>query len=249
MASKEVSGGSVVFCPLQRGGSPTGWAPRVFCRGGQSFISQSKRPRGLSTWEGTQAKGFNAEKVRVLRGSFMGRWVRHAMREQGGHRPIRHMDQVTRAETQPEPVLLGCIPTSRGPERWGYAAPSLCSGGRDAVPPHFLPSWRASNEYEPAPRQAPHCGITWSLMLLHGSLGAPAPCLPRGDGCYLYPGLALISGRISHQKLACHGKQLKEKNKPQRNLRVLGNEELQGGGMKKLYKNLFLHHNNMLFYG
>lgn len=86
-------------------------------------------------------------------------------------------------------------------------------------------------------------------MLLRGGLGAPAPCLPRGAGCYLRPGLALISGRISHQKLACHGKQLKEKNKPQLNLRVLGSEEFQGGGTKKLYKNLFLHRNNVLFYG
>lgn len=175
-------------------------------------------------------------------------WVPHAMREQGGHRPIRHMDQVTRAETQPEPILLGCIPTSRGPERWGYAAPSLCSGGRDAVPPHFLPSCRASNDYESAPRRAP----SWHHVepdVSSWRFGCPAPCLPRGHGCYLRPGLALISGRISHHKLACHGKQLKEKNKPQRNLRVLESEELQGGGMKKLYKNLFLHHNNVLSYG
>lgn len=63
------------------------------------------------------------------------------------------------------------------------------------------------------------------------------------------PGPALMAGRISHQKLACRGKQLKEKNKPQCNLGVLGNEELQGGKMKKLYKNLFLHHNNALLYG
>ena len=114
---------------------------------------------------------------------------------------------------------------------------------------HSLPSWRASNEYEPAPRHTPNCGITWSLRLSDGILGCPRTLPPCSDSCYLCPGLALILGRIYHHKLACHGKQLKEKNKPPCNLRVLGNEELQGGGMKKLYKNLFLHHNNVLLYG
>ena len=117
------------------------------------------------------------------------------------------------------------------------------------APPYFLPSWRASNEYEPAPHHTPDCGIIWSLRLFDGILGCPRTLPPCSDGCYLCPSLVLLSGRIYHHKLACHGKQLKEKNKPPCNFRVLGNEELQGGGMKKLYKNLFLHHNNVLLYG
>ena len=125
--------------------------------------------------------------------------------------------------------------------------PSDQVGGMRPLPTSCLR--RASNEYEPAPRHTPNCGITWSLRLSDGILGCPRTLPPCSDSCYLCPGLALILGRIYHHKLACHGKQLKEKNKPPCNLRVLGNEELQGGGMKKLYKNLFLHHNNVLLYG
>lgn len=56
----------------QRGGSLAKGETRVFCKGGQSFISRSQRSQGLSIWEDTQAKGLNVENIKVLQGQLCG---------------------------------------------------------------------------------------------------------------------------------------------------------------------------------
>lgn len=59
------------------------WATRIFSRGlGQSCVSQSKYSCELFSGEGTQAKGFDVEKIKVLQRKLYGRWVPHTVRGQ-----------------------------------------------------------------------------------------------------------------------------------------------------------------------
>lgn len=192
------------------------------------------------------------EKVKVQKEKLSGvveSPYREGSRKRQTHKPfIRHGSGQWGLSTAQNQCCFAAF-SRQGPETGGILHPPSGQVGGDRASPHFLPSKRVSNEYEVTPPPNTKLWHIWSLMLFDGIWGAPEHCMPLSDGCYLCLGPALISGRIFHHKLACHGKKLKEKNKPQCNLRVLGSEELQGGSMKKLYKNLFLHHNNVLLYG